>query len=154
MAGLEVRTKSIEVLSVPGKQSLDGSPVAKGTRDRASILCKPRSVKVRPSEHGDGNHSLSMPLLWISHFWMRRTSSHCAQFAGWKDDGQEDGDAHEVRNTVNGDWSLVEARLHYSRCGASPPPRDVCDTCALLQVRGIPPPRFVRYVRKPEVSEQ
>ena len=53
----------------------------------------------------------------------------------WEDDGHEDGDAHEVRNTVNGDWSLDEARLHYSKCGASHP-------------------RFVPYVRKPEVSEQ
>jgi hypothetical protein len=53
----------------------------------------------------------------------------------WEDDGQEDGNAHDVRNTVNGDWSLAEARMHYSECGASHP-------------------RFVRFVRKPEVPEQ
>jgi len=53
----------------------------------------------------------------------------------WEDDGQEDGDAHEIRNTVNGDLSLAQARIHYSRCGASHP-------------------RFARYVRKPEMSEQ
>ena len=53
----------------------------------------------------------------------------------WEDDGQEDGDADEVRNTVNGDLSLTDARMHYSRCGASHP-------------------RFVRFVRKAEVSEQ
>src|SRR5215831_11449765 len=53
----------------------------------------------------------------------------------WEDDGQEDVDAADVRNTVNGELSLAEARLHYSECGASHP-------------------RFLPYVRKPEVSEQ
>ena len=53
----------------------------------------------------------------------------------WEDDGQEDEDASDVRNTVNGELSLAVARLHYSRCGASHP-------------------RFLPYVRKPEVSEQ
>lgn len=53
----------------------------------------------------------------------------------WEDDGQEDDDALEVRNTVNGQLSLAEARMHYSQCGASHP-------------------RFLPYVRKPEVSEQ
>ena len=53
----------------------------------------------------------------------------------WEDDGQEDADAFEVRNTVNGELSLAEARMHYSRCGAAHP-------------------RFLPYVRKPEVSEQ
>jgi hypothetical protein len=37
--------------------------------------------------------------------------------------------------TVNGDLSLADARLHYSECGAAHP-------------------RFLPYVRKPEVSEQ
>ena len=41
----------------------------------------------------------------------------------------------DVRNTVNGDLSLAEARMHYSECGAAHP-------------------RFLPYVRKPEVSEQ
>ena len=53
----------------------------------------------------------------------------------WEDDRQEDADAGEIRNTVNGKLSLAEARLHYSQCGASHP-------------------RFLPYVRKPEVSEQ
>lgn len=53
----------------------------------------------------------------------------------WEDDGQEDSDASDVRNTVNGELSLADARLHYSQCGASHP-------------------RFLPYVRKPEVSEQ
>ncbi|MGC1423993.1 MAG: CPCC family cysteine-rich protein [Terracidiphilus sp.] len=53
----------------------------------------------------------------------------------WEDDGQEDVDASDVRNTVNGELSLNAARLHYSQCGAAHP-------------------RFLPYVRKPEVSEQ
>lgn len=53
----------------------------------------------------------------------------------WEDDDQEDADASEVRNTVNGDLSLNEAQMHYSECGAAHP-------------------RFLPYVRKPEVSEQ
>lgn len=53
----------------------------------------------------------------------------------WEDDGQEDADASDVRNTVNGELSLDEARTHYSQCGAAHP-------------------RFLAYVRKPEVSEQ
>ncbi len=53
----------------------------------------------------------------------------------WEDDGQEDADASEVRNTVNGGLSLSEARMHYSQCGAAHP-------------------RFLSYVRKPGVSEQ
>jgi hypothetical protein len=40
-----------------------------------------------------------------------------------------------VRLTVNGQISLNEARAHFAQCGASHP-------------------RFVPYVRKPEVSEQ
>jgi hypothetical protein len=76
----------------------------------------------------------SMPVLWISY-------SGCAEHPGfvpvgwWEDDGQEDDDAAEVWSTVNGDLSLAEARMHYSQCGASHP-------------------RFVRFVRKPEVTEQ
>ena len=53
----------------------------------------------------------------------------------WEDDGQEDEDASEVRLTVNGQLSLDEARDHFSHCGASHP-------------------RFLPYVRKPEVTEQ
>lgn len=41
----------------------------------------------------------------------------------------------DVRNTVNGELSLMEARMHYSQCGAAHP-------------------RFLSYVRKPEVTEQ
>ena len=52
----------------------------------------------------------------------------------WEDDGQEDGDAYEIRLTVNGHLSLAEAREYYSRCGASNP-------------------RFLPYVRKPMGTE-
>jgi hypothetical protein len=53
----------------------------------------------------------------------------------WEDDGQEDADASDIRLTVNGHLSLTEARASYLRCGAADP-------------------RFLRYVRKPEVTEQ
>ena len=53
----------------------------------------------------------------------------------WEDDGQEDGDAGDVRLTVNGQLSLSEAREHYERCGASHP-------------------RFLAYVRQPTAAEQ
>jgi hypothetical protein len=53
----------------------------------------------------------------------------------WEDDGQEDSDASDVRLTVNGQLSLNEARAHYTQCGAAHP-------------------RFLRYVRKPYVTEQ
>ena len=53
----------------------------------------------------------------------------------WEDDGQEDVDASEVRMTVNGALSLEEARGHYARCGAAHP-------------------RFLPYVRKPQLTEQ
>jgi len=36
----------------------------------------------------------------------------------WEDDGQEDADACDVRLTVNGQLSLIEAREHYAQCGA------------------------------------
>ncbi len=52
----------------------------------------------------------------------------------WEDDGQEDGDAGEVRLTVNGALSLTEARMHFLECGASHP-------------------RFLPYVRKPQAIE-
>jgi len=42
----------------------------------------------------------------------------------WEDDGQDDADAREVRNTVNGELSLAEARMHYS--SAAPPIRAFC----------------------------
>jgi hypothetical protein len=53
----------------------------------------------------------------------------------WEDDGQEDEDAAEVRLTVNGMLSLNEAREHFAHCGAAHP-------------------RYLPYVRKPEVTEQ
>ncbi|MGH9600008.1 MAG: hypothetical protein ACRD27_09085 [Terracidiphilus sp.] len=40
-----------------------------------------------------------------------------------------------MRLTVNGQLSLDEARAHYDRCGAAHP-------------------RFLPYVRKPQVTEQ
>jgi hypothetical protein len=46
----------------------------------------------------------------------------------WEDDGQDSGNAAEVRSTVNGELSLSEARHNYRLCGAAHP-------------------RFVRYVR-------
>jgi hypothetical protein len=52
----------------------------------------------------------------------------------WEDDGQEDEDASDVRLTVNGQLSLVEARTHFVECGAAHP-------------------RFIPYVRKPESME-
>jgi hypothetical protein len=53
----------------------------------------------------------------------------------WEDDGQEDADASEVRLTVNGALSLAEARAFFARCGAAHP-------------------RFLPYVRKPELGER
>jgi hypothetical protein len=53
----------------------------------------------------------------------------------WEDDGQEDIDAGEVWLTVNGTLSLAEARQHYIRCGAAHP-------------------RFLPYVRRPQVTER
>jgi len=53
----------------------------------------------------------------------------------WEDDGQEDEDASEVRLTVNGQLSLNEAREHFMECGAAHP-------------------RFLPYVRKPQLAEQ
>ena len=52
----------------------------------------------------------------------------------WEDDGQEDGDASDVRLTVNGQLSLSEAREHYAHCGASHP-------------------RFLAFVRQPTAHE-
>ena len=53
----------------------------------------------------------------------------------WEDDGQEDEDAADARLTVNGELSLEEARMHYQQCGAAHP-------------------RFLKYVRKPLLTEQ
>ena len=53
----------------------------------------------------------------------------------WEDDGQEDADASEVRLTVNGQLSLAEARNYFSKLGAAHP-------------------RFLRWVRKPQVNER
>ena len=53
----------------------------------------------------------------------------------WEDDGQGDEDAHEIRLTANGHLSLAEARESYARCGAADP-------------------RFLPYVRDPDVTEQ
>jgi Cysteine-rich CPCC len=52
----------------------------------------------------------------------------------WEDDGQEDPDAAEVRFTVNGQLSLEQARQHYALYGAADP-------------------RFLPYVRDPQVCE-
>jgi hypothetical protein len=52
----------------------------------------------------------------------------------WEDDGQEDDDAAEVRLTVNGQLSLKEARANYAQFGAAHP-------------------RFLPYVRKPQLTE-
>jgi hypothetical protein len=67
--------------------------------------------------------------------WRRPARWRCARVCWWEDDGQEDGDAGEVRLTVNGALSLDEARKHYAQCGAAHP-------------------RFLPYVRKPQVTEQ
>ena len=53
----------------------------------------------------------------------------------WEDDGQEDPDAEDVHNTVNGSLSLNDARMYYTQCGAAHP-------------------RFLPYVRKPQPAEQ
>lgn len=53
----------------------------------------------------------------------------------WEDDGQGDGDASEVRFTVNGQLSLQEARAYYAQFGAAHP-------------------RFLPYVRRPLAAEQ
>jgi len=53
----------------------------------------------------------------------------------WEDDGQDDEDAADVRLTVNGALSLMDAREHYAHCGAAHP-------------------RFISHVRKPQVTEQ
>ena len=47
----------------------------------------------------------------------------------------EDDDASEIRLTVNGQLSLAQARAYYAQCGAAHP-------------------RFLKYVRKPQVTEQ
>lgn len=52
----------------------------------------------------------------------------------WEDDGQEDVDAGEVRNTVNGQLSLAQAREHFVHFGAADP-------------------RFLPYVREPQLTE-
>ncbi len=57
------------------------------------------------------------------------------QVCWWEDDGQEDDDATEVRLTVNGALSLVEARAHFARCGAAHP-------------------RYQIYVRQPTDAER
>jgi hypothetical protein len=53
----------------------------------------------------------------------------------WEDDGQQEDDASEPRLTVNGELSLDQARAHFLLCGAAHP-------------------RFLPYVRKPDVTEQ
>lgn len=60
---------------------------------------------------------------------------HLCPICWWEDDGQDDADACEVRLSVNGQLSLAEARQSYTRCGAADP-------------------RFLPYVRRPEVTEQ
>jgi hypothetical protein len=53
----------------------------------------------------------------------------------WEDDGQEDADASEVRLTVNGQLSLEQARNYFTLIGAAHP-------------------RFLPYVRKPQLTER
>jgi hypothetical protein len=53
----------------------------------------------------------------------------------WEDDGQEDGDADDVRLTANGTLSLSQARTFYAECGAAHP-------------------RFLPYVRKHLSAEE
>ena len=53
----------------------------------------------------------------------------------WEDDGQEDGDADDVRLTANGTLSLSQARAYYAECGAAHP-------------------RFLPYVRKHASAEE
>jgi hypothetical protein len=53
----------------------------------------------------------------------------------WEDDGQDSEDAGEVRSTVNGELSLIEARQNYQLCGAAHP-------------------RFVRFVRQALPEEE
>lgn len=60
---------------------------------------------------------------------------HLCPVCWWEDDGQEDEDAAVVRLTVNGQLSLAEARASFLQCGAADP-------------------RFLPYVRKPDVTEQ
>jgi hypothetical protein len=60
---------------------------------------------------------------------------HLCPVCWWEDDGQEDSDATRPRLTVNGHLSLAEARTSYAQCGAASP-------------------RFLPYVRKPDVTEQ
>ena len=52
----------------------------------------------------------------------------------WEDDGQEDADAAVVRQTVNGELSLKQARAYFARFGAAHP-------------------RFLPYVRQPQAFE-
>ena len=53
----------------------------------------------------------------------------------WEDDGQTEAEADLVHYSVNGEMSLLEARLHYATCGASHP-------------------RFARFVRPALLSER
>jgi len=53
----------------------------------------------------------------------------------WEDDGHSEADADLIRCSVNGQMSLMEARLHYAVCGAAHP-------------------RFARFVRPALLSER
>lgn len=88
------------------------------------MLVNPSQTAVRYRCPCCGSRTLSAP-----------ASMDLCPVCWWEDDGQEDGDASEVRLTVNGDLSLSDAREHYRLCGASHP-------------------RFIGYVRHPQDTEQ
>lgn len=44
----------------------------------------------------------------------------------WEDDGQDDGSADEVWGGPNGNYSLTDARLNFSRFGSMYPREDIC----------------------------
>ena len=90
----------------------------------SEVLVKQRQTAVRYRCPCCGSRTLTSP-----------ASMDLCPVCWWEDDGQEDGDASEVRLTVNGDLSLSDAREHYRQCGASHP-------------------RFIHYVRQPYDTEQ
>ncbi len=96
---------------------------------------KPVIAKSRQSQHGNWRGFAFDALAAATGHWSPPDILALCPVCWWEDDGQEDVDAADVRNTVNGELSLAEARVHFSECGASHP-------------------RFLPYVRKPEVSEQ
>lgn len=61
----------------------------------------------------------------------------------WEDDGQEDPDAEDVHNTVNGSLSLNDARMYYTQC--APLTHDSCPTSASRS----PPSSNLRLIPAP-----